>query len=66
MAIGIIAAVIACLLTGITKAPTVTENEFAYSVTYRLDGEVKTVDGVYKCKFNDEVNYVNPQSRYML
>ena len=52
LTIGLIAAVASCFLTGITKAPTITEHDFNYSVTYTLDGETKTLHGVYKCRFS--------------
>ena len=52
LAIGVIASIVACLLTGISKKPTITECDFNYSVTYKLNGETKTLAGVYSCKFD--------------
>ena len=52
IAIGLILAVASCLLTGILKEPKIKEHEFNYSVTYKLDGEVKTYEGGFKCSFD--------------
>lgn len=62
LVIGLIAAVAACLLTGILRTPTVTEQAFHYSVTYRLNGETKTVAGVYTCRFESQGD--DPTERY--
>ena len=53
-AIGIIAMVAAYLLTAIVMKPAVTEYDFDYSVTYRLNGETVTFDGVYNCSRSEE------------
>ena len=52
IAIGLIASVVVCLLTGICKKPTIAEHEFNYLLTYKLNGEIKTIEGTYTCKFN--------------
>ena len=62
--IGLIAAVISCLFAGIVKEPVIVEHDFNYSVTYRLNGEVKTVEGVYRCRFDNTDNRVSPSDRY--
>ena len=49
--IGIIAALGAYMLTSAVKKPTVTKQDFAFSVTYTLGGETKTLEGVYQCEF---------------
>ena len=41
--IGMLVAVASCFLTGIMKEPVIQEHDFKYSVTYKLDGEVKTL-----------------------
>ena len=51
IAIGLILAVASCFFTGIMKEPTIKEHEFDYSVTYSIDGEVKTHKGIYQCSF---------------
>jgi hypothetical protein len=50
--IGMIVAIVSCLLTGILQEPVIKEHDFEYAVTYRLDGEVNTFNGVYKCSFD--------------
>ena len=35
--------------------PTVKEGEFNFSITYEVDGEVKTVASVFRCEFVDSV-----------
>lgn len=64
LAIGIVVAVVAGLLTCITKAPTITEHDFDYSVTYKLDGKTETIDGVYKIKFDYTGVGIDPKERY--
>ena len=50
-AIGLVLAIVASLITGIVKAPVITEQDFPFAVTYRLDGETKTLEGVYSVQF---------------
>lgn len=50
--IGLVLAVASCFLTGILREPVIREHDFKYTVTYRLDGEVKTLEAVFTCKFN--------------
>jgi hypothetical protein len=50
--IGMIIAVASCFLTCILQEPVIREHDFEYTVTYQLDGEVKTFEGVFKCGFN--------------
>ena len=37
IAIGIIIAIVACLLLSMQKTPTVTKQDFNFSITYKLD-----------------------------
>ena len=65
IAIGLIVAVAAHLLTSMQMKPTVTEQDFPYSVTYKIDGETKTFDGVYACRFEGfGADGVDPLDRY--
>lgn len=52
IAIGMIVAILSCFLTGMIKEPLIKEHDFEYSVTYKLDGEVKTYTGGFKCTFD--------------
>ena len=63
LAIGLILAVVSCFLTGIMKEPTIKEHEFDYSVTYRVDGEVKTYEGSYLCHFYGHDGHDDPTVR---
>ena len=63
-AAGLVMAILASLLTGIVKAPTITEQDFPFSVTYRLDGETKTLEGVYRCRFKSTGKGTAPLDRY--
>lgn len=51
IAIGMIVAIASCFLTGIRMEPVIQEHEFQYSVTYSIDGEVKTHQGSFLCSF---------------
>ena len=55
--------VIAVVLCGIAKKPTVTQGEFPYSVTYSVQGEVKTLEGVYHAEFIGNESYADNTSR---
>ena len=50
--IGMILAAASCFLTGSLQEPVIREHDFHYTVTYRLDGEVKTLEAVFTCKFD--------------
>ena len=64
LAAGFVMAILASLLTGIVRAPTITEQDFPFMVTYRLDGETKTLDGVYRCHFRSTGKGTDPLDRY--
>jgi hypothetical protein len=51
LAVGMLLAVVACLFTCVVKEPVTQAHDFEYAVTYKLDGEEKTLEGVYKCSF---------------
>ncbi len=65
IAIGIIIAIAASLLASIQKTPTITNQDFDFSITYKLDGETKTLNGVYSSRFTGfGGNGVDPLCRY--
>ena len=64
LAVGLVVALTACLFVNVVTTPTVTEQEFPYSVTYKLCGEVKTLEGVYKCTYNGYNEGEDPRDRY--
>lgn len=64
LAMGLVLTLVVCLFTNIIMIPTVTEHEFPYSVTYKLNGETKTLEGVYKCTYEGFSQGQNPRNRY--
>ena len=65
VSIGIIIAIVASLLLSMQKTPTVTNQDFNFSITYKLDGETKTINGVYSSRFTGfGANGVDPLCRY--
>ncbi len=63
-AAGLVLAIAASLLTGIVKTPVITDQDFPFTVTYRLDGETKTLEGVYSAHFRSTGKGTNPLNRY--
>ena len=61
--IGLILAVASCILVGILREPVIKEHDFEYSVTYKLDGEVKTFNGVLKCSYTGFYGDDDPTTR---
>ena len=57
----IVLAIVACLFTGVVKEPVIQEQDFPFSGTYRLDGETKTYEGVYNCRFFSTGEGISPR-----
>ena len=51
IAIGLVLCLVVSLFAGIMKEPVITEHDFNYAATYRLDGETKTLEGVYRVQY---------------
>ncbi len=51
LAIGLVLTLVVCLFTNVILTPAITEHSFPFSVTYKLAGEAKTVEGIYTCKY---------------
>lgn len=64
IAIGLVLCLIACLAAGVIKAPTITEQDFNYAATYQMDGETKTIEGVYRVRFVSTGVGTDPHYRY--
>ena len=64
LAVGLVLSLVVCLFTNIIMAPTVTEYDFKYSVTYKLNGETKALEGVYKCFYEGFDQGGDPRDRY--
>ena len=63
--VGIIVAILASLLVSMQKTPAITKHDFDFSITYKLDGETKTLNGVYSCRFTGfGGDGVDPLCRY--
>ena len=64
LAIGLVLTLVVCLFTNIIMTPAITEQDFKYSVTYKLCGETKTLEGVYKCTYEGFSEGEDPCDRY--
>ena len=64
IAIGLVLAIVASMLTGIVKEPTIQEHDFHYTVNYTLNGEPQTLEGVYRCRFTSVGEGTDPLMRY--
>ena len=64
IAIGLVLSLAAYLLTGIIKKPVITEHDFHYAATYKLDGETKTIEGIYRVRFEFTGEGTEPLERY--
>ena len=64
LAIGLVLSLVACLFTNVIMTPAITEHDFKYSVTYKLNGETKTLEGVYKCSYEGFDQGGDPHDRY--
>ena len=64
ISIGLIVAVVVSLLTGMVKEPAVVEHDFYHTVTYKLDGEIQTLEGVYRVQFSSTGKGIDPIERY--
>lgn len=61
--IGLILSLAVCLFTNIILTPAVTEHAFHYSITYKLAGETKTLEGIYKCRYDGYSEGYDPGDR---
>lgn len=44
--------------------PVIKEGEFDFALTYEIDGEIKTIEGTYVCKFEKIEYYLDGVSRH--
>lgn len=61
---GLVLCLVACMAAGVIKTPAITEHDFDYAATYQMDGETKTVEGVYRVQFISTGKGTDPQYRY--
>lgn len=64
IAIGLVLCLVACLAAGVIKTPAITEHDFNYAATYQMDGETKTIEGVYRVQFISTGEGIDPHYRY--
>ena len=64
LTIGLVLSLVACLFTNVIMTPAIAEHDFKYSVTYKLNGETKTLEGVYKCLYEGFDQGGDPRDRY--
>ena len=64
LVIGLVLALAASLFTNAIFAPAVTEKDFPFTVTYQLNGETKTLEGIYTCRYDGYSEGANPRDRY--
>lgn len=62
--IGLVFTLIVCLFTNVIMTPSITEHKFPYSIIYKLNGETKTLEGVYKCTYEGFSKGENPRDRH--
>lgn len=62
--VGLILAIVGYMFTGMVREPAIAEHDFTFTVTYKLDGETKTLEGVYKSRFVSAGVGINPLNRY--
>ena len=64
LTIGLVAVILSHFIVSAVKAPSVPEYEFTYSVTYKIAGETKTMQGKYKCVFDGYGGAEEPFDRF--
>ena len=64
LTIGLVLSLVVCLFANVIMTPAITEHDFKYSVTYKLCGETKTLEGIYKCSYKGFEQGENPRDRY--
>ena len=58
--------ILCSVVSVIAKKPTVTEQEFPFSITYELNGETKTIQDVYAVRYYKNEKYSNTKTRYYI
>ena len=64
LVVGLVLAVVAAMFAGILLDPAISQKDFDYSVTYTIDGETKTLEGVFRCTFEGHGVDDNPLDRF--
>ena len=61
--VAVLAMAVCSVLISIAKKPSVTEHDFAFSITYELDGESKTIQDVYTARYDGNGGYNDTKTR---
>lgn len=59
----VIAMSLFAIINGITTKPVITEKEFPFSITYKIDGKTVEVKDVYKCSFDGIGGFASHKER---
>lgn len=57
LAAAIVLTMIFAVVSGVALKPKITEGEFPFSITYELDGEIVTINEVYKVRYEEDDRY---------
>ncbi len=63
LSVAVLAMAVCSIIISIAKKPTVTEGEFPFSITYELDGEIKTIQDVYIAHYAGNAGYNDTKTR---
>ena len=63
LAVAVLLMTVFCAIYNIALKPQITEKEFAFSITYELDGETVTINDVFTARYDRNDGYTNTKSR---
>lgn len=63
LAVAVLAMTVYSLATSVAKKPTITEEQFPFSITYELNGETKTIQDVYSVRYEKNAGYTDTKTR---
>ena len=63
LAVAVLAMAVYGVVSNIAMKPTITEHEFPFSITYELNGETETVEGVYAVSYTGNGGYSKVTTR---
>lgn len=63
LAVAVFTIVVYAFISSIALKPTVTEGSFPFSIVYELDGQIVTIDDVYKAHYIEKDGHADTKSR---
>lgn len=63
LAVAILATAVYSVVSSIAQKPTITEQEFPFSITYELNGETVTINDVYAVRYSGNGGYTDTKNR---